>query len=213
MVTQKSETKPIPRSTAYRRKQGGRTISQKAEDQAYLTKGEKQTLLVSVRTKLQAVGRIHTREVRTQATEIKRHRPQAVRSNTNLREIQAPGKNWATNFLNAHRKELNIKSAQGLGWLMVIADFHATPSDVERLCAECAAISFRLETVLPRRPNESRKVHTIQSLPEGVEKISCKLCRFVLACAKAQNWPTATRFSLQIQHLNSVFGPTLADGR
>lgn len=206
MVSKKLESERIARSTAYHHKNGRRTFAQKAEDQKSLTGKEEQTLLAGIRTQLQATGCIHAGTVWIQATEIKRHRPPTRNGGTVTQQLKDPGKNWASNFLKAHCDELRIRNAKGLGWLMVITDF-------DRLCSNCASFRLRLETVLLRRPRKSRKIHTFQYLPGDIEEASCKLCNFVLTCAKYWSWPTTDKFSMHIHHMDSVLGPTLTESK
>ena len=106
-----------------------------------------------------------------------------------------------------------MRNAPGIGWLVVIADLTAAPSDLEQLCLECASINLRLEKVLPRKPCKPQKIHTFANLPEGDEINTCKLCNFVLLCAKSWNWPPANKLSLYIHEVNSIFGPTLAESK
>jgi hypothetical protein len=188
-------------------------MEQKAEDQRYLTRQENQVLLANIKTRLQATGCIHAREVRTIATEIRSRRPRSIHSDAVSQQTKPPGRNWATSFLQTYCNDLHVRNSQGLGWLKVIADFIAMPAEVEQLCSECASIDLRLETVLSRQPNISRKIHTFKHLLNNIEQASCKLCKFVLDCATSWNWPATDKLSLHIHHMNTVFGPNLAGGK
>jgi hypothetical protein len=213
MPREKAKSKPVARSTAYRHKQGGRTANQKWDDQKWLSQDEEQSLLASIKTQLQDAGCVHAGEVRTLAADIKRCRLRDIHGGAIIHQSKVPGKNWPTNFLNAHCEELKIRNSPGLGWLVFIADFVATPLDVEQLCSECASITLRLEAVLPRRPKESRQIHTFQFMADQTENVSCKLCNFVLGCARNWNWPTADKFLLHIHQLDGVFGPIPGDNK
>jgi hypothetical protein len=213
MVLEKSERKPVARSTAYRHKNGGRTKEQKWDDQRWLTQNEEKELLASIKTQLQDAGCIHSDEVRTLAVKIKRRHSRDIHVRTVIHQAKAPGKNWPINFLNAHRQELNIRHSPGFGWRVFIADFIAKPTDVEQLCLKCASINLRLEALLPRGSKESRQIHTFQFTVEEMENISCKFCNFVQVCALNWNWPTAAKVSLNIHHVDGVFGPTLGENK
>jgi hypothetical protein len=158
MVSKELESKPMARSTAYHRKRGRPTIPEKAATQKYLANKEEHTLLVSIRTQLQASGCIRAGEVRTLATDIRYHRQPTRHDGAITRRPKPPGVNWASLFLRAHSDELRIRNALGIGWLD--ADFTPQPSDYQHLCASCSSIQLRLDTVIPRRSNDSRKIHT-----------------------------------------------------
>jgi hypothetical protein len=161
MVREKSEKKPVARSTAYRHKNGGRTKEQKWDDQRRLTQNEERELLASIKTQLQDAGCIHSGEVSTMAVKIKRRHSRDIHVRTVIHQAKAPGKNWPTNFLNAYRQELNIRNFPGLGWRVFIADFIAKPTDVEQLCLKCASVNLRLEAVLPRGSKTSTRRYKV----------------------------------------------------
>jgi hypothetical protein len=210
MVSKVSEGKRVPSTTAWRRRHGLPTKAQQAERQRYLNKEENETLISSIKTQLQATGYIHTSEVRTLATEIKRCRP---RYGTASRQTEAPGKNWATKFLKAHCNKLKLKFSAGLGWNVVNVDFEANSLDVAQLCLECISLKIQLENALPRPPNRSRKLHTFQNLSTKIEDTTCKLCRFVLLCAKSWNWPATDEYLLHIHDMDRISGPTTAGSK
>lgn len=159
---------------------------------------------------LQATGQVRASKVRELAVEIKRRRLRHIRDTAVTQPVVAPGKNWAAKFLNDHCHELKIRNLPGIAWVMIIGDFVASASDIEQLCSKCASINIRLETELSRSPNVTRKIHTFEHSSNNTRGAQCKLCRFVENCAWDWDWPAADKFSLQIHHLDNVFGPTLA---
>ncbi|KAF2623080.1 HET-domain-containing protein [Macroventuria anomochaeta] len=216
-----STTKSVSLTTLWRRKHGMPTIQQNAEKQRYLTAEEEQILSVYAARLLDAGSTSISNYVRNQAFEIKCRRSRAPGLHRIAQQIRPPGKGWANTFLERHKEELRIEKPERCTWqrksLLLgdkVADFVASLSDVKQLCLECAKIKVKLKSLMTRiRYNKSRRLHTFEGSLRAADVSSCKLCCFVLTCSRNWNWPTATKYSLNVHHMENVLGPTLAESK
>jgi hypothetical protein len=216
-----SMVKPIPTTTVWRRKHEMPTIDDKAIKQRYLTVEEEQVLSVETARFLDTGATSISGYVRNRAFEIKQRRLRALGEHGRAQQIQPPSKNWPNTFLERHKDELQIEKPEGCGWqrgsLLLgdqVADFVASLSDAQQLCSECAKIMAKLKSLLTRaRRNESRRLHVFESSLRPVDVSSCKLCCFVLTCSSNWDWPTATKYSLNVHHMENVLGPTHSESK
>jgi hypothetical protein len=220
-ASEEAITKPVPSTTAWRRKHGMPDIKQRAVKQEYLTAEDKHILLVDTARFLDTNSASISEQVRNRAFEIKRQRLRTLGLDQTAQELKPPGKMWADTFFERHQKELQIEKPKNCYWqrksLLLgdhVADLVASISEIEQLCPECAKIKAKLRGLMTRaRYNETRRLHVFEGSPRAVVASSCKLCCFVLACSRSWNWPTATKYSLNVHHMENILGPTLSENK
>jgi hypothetical protein len=94
-ASEEAITKPVPSTTAWRRKQGMPDIDQKAIKQGYLTAEDKHILLVDTARFLDTNSASISEQVRNRAFEIKRQRLRTLGLDQTAQELKPPGKMWA----------------------------------------------------------------------------------------------------------------------
>lgn len=206
----------LPRTTQWYRDHGRRSKKEFAIDLLYLTGAEEHILLAQVSEILSRGSKISVHEYCQMAYTIKTHRRPTTRRHPCTKHIRPPNKNWPRGFKTRHETIVMLERAIWLGWQRddvclesMSHEFAATIFDAEQLCSECARIKVKLKSLLGRRPNATRRLHTFRVLMVKARTSSCKLCHFVLASIDHWKWPLVTKYHLNVHQMHSVVGPTL----